>query len=226
MDKDNILKINKNQFIPTLVFFIFIVIFFILTLLLNSLFLIAVFVSVVWFIFFIILNIINIVISYNSFKRYDINEVKRELSSKDVIKLRGKNTYLTQNYIVSNDTAVRIVKYDDIVWIYNTKIGNGIRGNASINPGVSRFAIEAYLKNGKRVTVINKVMNYYLIKNEFEDEIKQNNKEALIGYNVENVAKYKEINKIYKVLSELLDFSVIFIFLVIIIVAIVYMLFS
>lgn len=225
MDKDKILKINRNQFIPTLIFIIFVIIFSILAIFLNSLFLIAVLVSALWFILFLILNITNIIISHNFLKRYDIDEVKHELYSKDVIKLRGKNTYLTKNYIVSNDTAVRIVKYNDIVWVYNTKIGNGIRGNASIHPGVSRYSIEAYLKNRKRVTVINKVMNYFSIKDEFEEKIKQNSKETLIGYNIENVAKYKEINKKYKILSEISDFSVIAIFLIIIVVFIIYMFF-
>ena len=68
-------------------------------------------------------------------------------------------------------------------------------------------------------------MNYFSIKDEFEEKIKQNNKEALIGYNIENVAKYKEINKKYKILSEISDFSVIAIFLIIIVVFIIYMFF-
>lgn len=225
MDKEKILKINKNQFIPTLIFLVFVIIFLILAFCLNSIFIIALVVSAVWTLFFLVFNIINMIIAHNSLKRYDINEVKMELNSNDVIKLRGINAYLTKNYIISNDTSVRIVKYSDILWIYNTKIGNGIRGNASIHPGVSRLAIEAYLKNGKRVTVINKVINYYSIKDELEDKVRQKNKEALIGYNIENVANYKEINKKYKILSEISDFSVIVFFVIIIIVAIVFMFF-
>ena len=60
MDKDKILKINRNQFIPTLIFIIFVIIFSILAIFLNSLFLIAVLVSALWFILFLILNITNI----------------------------------------------------------------------------------------------------------------------------------------------------------------------
>ena len=86
MDKDKILKINRNQFIPTLIFIIFVIIFSILAIFLNSLFLIAVLVSALWFILFLILNITNIIISHNFLKRYDIDEVKHELYSKDVIK--------------------------------------------------------------------------------------------------------------------------------------------
>ena len=74
MDKDKILKINRNQFIPTLIFIIFVIIFSILAIFLNSLFLIAVLVSALWFILFLILNITNIIISHNFLKRYDIDE--------------------------------------------------------------------------------------------------------------------------------------------------------
>lgn len=225
MNKEKILKLNKKQFIPTLIFFSFNVIFLIMAFCFESIFLIASFVTSVWLLFFLAINVINVITACNSLRRYNINEVKEELNSKDVIKLEGVNTYLTKNYIISNDTSVRIVKYSDIVWIYYTNINDDIKSNASLNLGVSRYAIEAYLKNGKRVTIINRVKNYHFIKNILENKIRQKNKEALIGYNIENVQRYKQINRKYSLLSNIYDFSFNAFILIIIIIFIYFMFF-
>lgn len=64
----------------------------------------------IWTLFFIVIDIINYIKSNNELKKYDINVLKKELEN--AIKL-NKNTYITDNYIISNSKTIKITKHND-----------------------------------------------------------------------------------------------------------------
>lgn len=61
---------------------------------------------------------VNRISSQMMLKKYDTDELRKELSNTTTKKISGIETYLTDNYIISNSKKIRIVRYQDIVWTY------------------------------------------------------------------------------------------------------------
>ena len=144
----------------------------------------------IWVLIFIIIDVINRIKSYNALKKYDINILKNELIN--AVKLEGIETYLTDNFIISNSKTIKITKYSDIEWIFSVR-----PGGAPSQKVLSSIALEmggtpvfACLNNGKKVpiAVVDNFKNMDLIFNKIYLE----NKNVLRGYNKENLKKYKK----------------------------------
>ena len=204
LDADKILKYKgKYILIQNLILVVCIVISILLVNVTDS-------ISLIFAINFGLLLVIGIVIDIVRrlwrkivFKKYDIHEIKEELSNVKAKKLDGVETYLTENYIVCNEMLIRITKYADIEWAYlYIAYRSGTQYtpvNMSFNSKIKKYAIAAHLKNGigDRV-IIARVKNDKQLK-EIYSRILKKRKKALKGYTEENIKKYEKINKIYRI---------------------------
>lgn len=145
---------------------------------------------------FIIINIINYIKSNNALKKYDINVLKKELET--AIKLDGIDTYLTDNYIISNSKTIKITKYSDIEWTFIANTTGRVFQRMLISSSyrLGGIPVIAYLKNGKKDIIA-------FIKNEINanmifSKIRNENNGVLIGNTLENAKKYKSINPKYE----------------------------
>ena len=152
----------------------------------------------------IVIDIVNRIRSIIALKKYNLNEIKEELASDSTRKLDGVETYLTENYIVSNATVIRITKYEDIKWAY-LYIYLSSRGiiytpvNMTFNNKIGKYPIAAYLKNGNGMRVILAVVKNDNQLKEVYSAITKKNKKVLKGYTKENIEKYEKIDKIFRI---------------------------
>ena len=152
----------------------------------------------------IVIDIVNRLRSKIALKKYNLNEIKEELASDSARKLDGVETYLTENYIVSNATVIRITKYEDIKWAY-LYIRSSSRGtiytpvNMTFNSKIRKYPIVAYLKNGNGMRVILAVVKNDKQLKEVYSAISKKNKKVLKGYTKENIKKYEKIDKIFRI---------------------------
>lgn len=152
----------------------------------------------------IVIDIVNRIRSIIALKKYNLNEIKEELASDSTRKLDGVETYLTENYIVSNATVIRITKYEDIKWAY-LYIYLSSRGiiytpvNMTFNNKIGKYPIAAYLKNGNGMRVILAVVKNDKQLKEVYSAITKKNKKVLKGYTKENIEKYEKIDKIFRI---------------------------
>ena len=152
----------------------------------------------------IVIDIVNRIRSIIALKKYNLNEIKEELASDSTRKLDGVETYLTENYIVSNATVIRITKYEDIKWAY-LYIYSSSRGiiytpvNMTFNNKIGKYPIAAYLKNGNGMRVILAVVKNDKQLKEVYSAITKKNKKVLKGYTKENIEKYEKIDKIFRI---------------------------
>lgn len=171
----------------------------------------------VWLLVFTVIDIINRIISSIALKRYNLDEVKKEILDKKSRKIEGLDTYLTDNYIVSNSKTIKITKYSDIVWTYLARPMGTIYQQGTIGTAyrLSENPVIAHLKNGKRVTIA-------LVKNsnqlnEIFTKITNKNKEVLVGETAENIKRYENINKNFKIKNKTATIMLIVLFLLIIV---------
>ena len=230
-DKENInpeevLKYNNKHIkISILILLVLIIVCILLIKISDSLSLILAFMLGIYAILFIILDIINRIKTKKALSKYDINELREELLGKEVKKLKGIETYLTNNYIISNSKYLKITRYDEIDWIYLSRA----RGTAS-QQAITNIAYKyggtplvAYLKDGKFVNVA-------LVKNAGHinaifNKVSEKNKNSLIGNSEENIKKYADINKRYNIKlksDKIIAYSII----ILIIIAFIYYLFN
>jgi len=194
-DIEKILKYNgKYVTIWILTLLTLSIILVVLSKILDELFLLGAFAVGAWIPFFVGIDIFNRIKTKKMMNKYDINEIRKELRAKDAIKLEGIETYITDNYIISNNGRIAITKYSDIYWIYPTKL----RGMHSVTANISAHVVNiltgsplrAHLRTGE-------IISAAIIKNEIQmkvifDKIYQKNKKVLFGYTIENLEKYKE----------------------------------
>ena len=215
-DVEKILKYN-GKFVLTwiMIFLIPVVISLLLVSVTDSLSLITAFIFGIWALIFIIIDIINRVKSYKALKRYDINIIKNELAK--ATKLDGIETYLTDNFIISNSKTIKITKYSDIEWIFAVRPGGSPSQKmlSSIALEIGGTPVFACLNNGKKVpiAVVDNLKNMDLIFN----MIYLKNKDVLRGYNKENLKKYKKKHPKYITDNELGWIIILGIFIVFII---------
>lgn len=182
--------------------------YFILTLLLGALIsllflevsdglsILLTFTCVGWSLFLVIIDVVGRLKRKITLKKYDINEITKDLQSQNTVKVYGIETYLTDNYIISNLQNLKINRYDEIVWLYledrtvywysPTTYGRYRSTRMTFYP-----CLIAYLKNGKKVDVSiiknNNQMNTIIA------HIQHKNINVLVGNTVENRKKYEEI---------------------------------
>ena len=112
--------------------------------------------------------------------------------------------YLTENYIVSNTKVIRIIKYEDIKWVYLYIYSSrrGIRHtpvNMTFNNKIGKYPIAAYLKNGNGMRVILAVVKNDKQLKEVYSAITKKNKKVLKGYTKENIKEYAKNDKIFRI---------------------------
>lgn len=171
----------------------------------------------IWLLIFIIIDIGNRIVSGISLRKYDLNEIKKELLEPSTRKIDGIDTYLTDNYIVSNSKTIKITKYSDMVWTYLARPIGTVNQQVIIGTAyrLGGTPIVSHLKNGKQVTIaVVKTSNQ---SNKIFTEITNKNKEVLVGKTPENIRKYENINKKFKIKSKISTIMLIALFLLIII---------
>lgn len=170
-----------------------------------------------WLLVFVIIDIVNRVISNNALKKYNIDEVKKELSSLKTEKLEELEVYLTENYIISNCKKVCITKYSDIVWTYLiTPSGRVVQKEAiAISHKFSGTPIRAHLKNGKQ-TIIAIIKNNEQLNKIFNKILTVNNN-VLIGYTISNIKSYENVNKKFKTKNKMNSIVLIIIIMLLIV---------
>ncbi len=204
-DVKKILKYNgKFILICNIILTICIVMSLLLVNVTDSLSLIFAGIFVFHMLIFLIIDIVNRLRSKIALKKYNLNEIKEELENDNTRKLDGVETYLTDNYIVSNATVIRITKYEDIEWayLYIYSHNSGITYtpvNMTFNNKIRRYPIAAYLKNGKGNRVILAVVKNDKQLKEVYSAISKKNKKVLKGYTKENIKEYEKINKIFRI---------------------------
>jgi len=114
-----------------------------------------------------------------STKMFKCDEIIQELRKKTTKIFEPQNIYLTEEYIVSLQNYLDIIKYQDIFWIYTIK-------------GIENTRLVAATANGEVI-----IASAY--KEERLDRIieiiKEKNEKILLGYTKENRKKYKEYKR-------------------------------
>lgn len=214
----NILKYNGKFILKcNLILLICIIICLILIPMTDGLSVVIAGVFSIWLLIFIIIDIGNRIVSGISLRKYDLNEIKKELLEPSTRKIDGIDTYLTDNYIVSNSKTIKITKYSDIVWTYLARPIGTVNQQVIIGTAyrLGGTPIVSHLKNGKQVTIaVVKTSNQ---SNKIFTEITNKNKEVLVGKTPENIRKYENINKKFKIKSKISTIMLIALFLLIII---------
>lgn len=214
----NILKYNGKFILKcNLILLICIIICLILIPMTDGLSVVIAGVFGIWLLIFTIIDIGNRIVSGISLRKYDLNEIKKELLEPSTRKIDGIDTYLTDNYIVSNSKTIKITKYSDIVWTYLARPIGTVNQQVIIGTAyrLGGTPIVSHLKNGKQVTIaVVKTSNQ---SNKIFTEITNKNKEVLVGKTPENIRKYENINKKFKIKSKISTIMLIALFLLIII---------
>lgn len=194
IDIEKILKYNNKNFIPSLLFLALTIFSLMLAPFTDSLTLIITAALLIYTVVLFSICIIYKIKSKNTVKEYDFEKLKKELLSKDIIKVNGIDTYLTNNYIISNHRRVIVKKYSDIAWVVPTILRGrgsliGILGSELTNQLIGS-PLRAYLKNGK-TEIIAITKNGAQTKVVF-DKIHEKNKSTLLGYSKYNLEQYKK----------------------------------
>lgn len=217
-DVNKILKYNgKFILICNIILTICIVISLLLVKVTDSLSLILAGVFVFYMLIFLIIDIANRLRSKIALKKYNLDEIKKELANAKTRKIDGIETYLTENYIVTNAKVIRITKYKDIAWTYPHQPSGTVsqKGMIGLAYKIGGTPVIAYLENGKQAVVA-------LVKNEEQlkklyGAISSNNKKVLIGDTYENRKAYEKVNKNFKMKNKLKGIFICILFTLIII---------
>ncbi len=173
-----------------------------------------------WLLIFLVIDISNRIESKIALKKYNIDEIKEELLNAKTRKIDGIETYLTENYIVTNAKVIRITKYKDIVWTYPAKTVGTVSQKSMIGIAyqIGGTPVVAYSKEGKQV-VIALVKNEEQLK-EIYSAISSKNKRVLRGDTYENHKAYENINRNFKIKNKITGIFIGILFILIIVGAI------
>lgn len=133
----------------------------------------------------LIMNI-NKMKSFNKLDKDIIKEIDEEMNNDSSIYYKKFNLYLTENYIITFSGKMSVVKYSDIVWMYQKdKKSRGIKTNQ---------CIVLALTNGDKPNIANSTLSKKSLEqyNQVWDYIIAKNNNILVGYTDENIKKYKE----------------------------------
>lgn len=142
---------------------------------------------------FIIVYIIRTTQTNNLLKKIDDDELKKieeEIDSKDAFHYEKAHLILTKNYIISFTGKLYIVKYEDLIWMYEHKLKQ--YGFTTVK---SLMATNNLGKTKAIVQVDGVTKKSSSILNEVADTIYEKNPKILVGYTKENRNAVKEIVK-------------------------------
>lgn len=140
----------------------------------------------IFFIVFFICYLMMLFRGKKEIKKWNVDELDMELMNCDTEKYKKENVYLTNHYIISNDLGLRVLRYDDLVWVYQEKIKQrGILVN---------IVLIVYTKDKKRYQIASNLKNEERLI-EIMGQLKEKNPNLLIGYTKENQQQYREFKK-------------------------------
>ena len=145
--------------------------------------------SVIIGVMFVVISIIYIKKTNKTFKKYGKEKIYFELSKPSTIYYTKEEVCLTDNYIISKLSGLNVIKYEDILWIYNE--------NRMLNGVSIGFYLIARTKDNKIHQIAWSHFDEQII-NEIADKIYDKNNNILIGFTNENDNKYKKLIEKYK----------------------------
>lgn len=138
---------------------------------------------------FVIIYTSQLIRLKSTLKKYNIEELKEELSNCNIDEYKKQNVYLTNKYVISTINGLDVFEYKDILWIYNEK-----RKQNGILLGVW---IIACTKDKKKIQIASAKKDDILIQ--IMSRIKEKNQDMLVGFTSDNVKQYKELTKKEKI---------------------------
>jgi len=139
---------------------------------------------------YLLVAIIQLIKFNLTIKKIDINEIEEldnEMNKDSAFYYEKAHLYLTDNYIINFGGTFRVIKYQDILWMYPFEQRvNGIKSAQSIkvllNNGKTYTIASIELITKKKKEVFNEIFNTILSKNN----------KMLVGYTNENIKLMKE----------------------------------
>ena len=138
---------------------------------------------------FVVISIIYIKKTNKTLKKFGKEKLYFELSKPSTIYYTKEEVCLTDNYIISKLSGLNVIKYEDILWIYNE--------NRMLNGVSIGFYLIARTKDNKIHQIAWSHFDEQII-NEIADKIYDKNNNILIGFTNENENKYKKLIEKYK----------------------------
>ena len=138
---------------------------------------------------FVVISIIYIKKTNKTLKKFGKEKLYFELSKPSVIYYTKEEICLTDNYIISKLSGLNVIKYEDILWIYNE--------NRMLNGVSIGFYLIARTKDNKIHQIAWSHFNEQII-NEIISKIYEKNNNILVGFTDENENKYKNLIEKYK----------------------------
>ena len=141
-----------------------------------------------------IIELFNFKKSINKMDDIEISDLDKELNDKESFYYDKANLYLTKSYIINFNLKFKIIKYEDILWMYPyEQRTNGIKTSQSIkvvtNDGKTHTIATIDIVTKKKKEIFTEIWN----------TIANKNKNMLLGYTKENIKimknKLKEIKK-------------------------------
>lgn len=135
---------------------------------------------------FLIVGTVNFIKTKKKLKSIDIDELKSALAKATTVEYPKIGIYLTDQYLISNSNSLTILKYEDILWLYNEK------------RRVNGVYVGTYLKgvtNKKKTLILGYTRKQVETLEEIMQKVYEKNKEVMIGFTGENQKKYKEFKK-------------------------------
>lgn len=142
-------------------------------------------VVIIFSLIFIIIYVSQLARLKSTLKKYDIEELKNELSNTDIEEFDKQSIYLTDKYIISTLNGLDVLEYKDILWMYNEK-----RRQNGILLGIWIIVCTA---DKKRIQIASSKKEDILIQ--IMEKIKEKNNDILLGFTSENNKAYKELVK-------------------------------
>ena len=141
---------------------------------------------------FLVIYLVAVIKRKKLSNRSDIDAVKSELLSSDLISFDRSQVYLTKNYIVSHGLCSNILRYDEIAVVYNQRLITNVNG-VRVDNGIY---IVACLMNGKKINIVRTYDESEV--NAICQVIGVRNPNILFGNSKENMARLKELKKNYR----------------------------
>lgn len=142
---------------------------------------------------FLLIYVIKTLQNNSALKKIDDDElakIEKELDDKETFHYEKAHLILTKNYIISFTSKLLVLKYKDIIWMYEHRLRQyGITTQKSLMVmnalGKVRAIVQVDGVTKKSTSIINEVV----------DTIYAKNSNILVGYTSENSKKAKEIVK-------------------------------
>lgn len=133
-----------------------------------------------------IVCIVGVIRFKKTLNKYGKDELEYELAKSSTIYYKKQEVCLTDNYVITTFMGLDVIKYEDILWLYNE------------NRRYNFISIGKYLiarTNNKKAIQLS-----YVYKNEAKlieimNKIHEKNPKILIGFTKENQNAYKEMTK-------------------------------